>query len=521
MNDKFDLFWTDMRMISTFLPVAPKTRSQIFHGLSDLFCGISIAFCRSTRLYAARLTQFRRQGTTHRGIYMQHHGVFWMDNPIAIAMFLLNFIVLPRLGYGEVGNPHSHRVDPVVPGQFIVVVSERFDPAQIAADYAAVPLHVYRVASRGFAARLSETQVNLLRTDPRVNNVVADRKVSTTAKPGSGGGGGATEITPTGIQRIDAEGAIASNAIVAIIDTGIDLDHPDLNVSQDCWFSAYGPNRADADDGNGHGTHVAGTVGAVANTVGVKGVAPGVSLCPVRVLDSSGSGAWSSIIAGVDYVTAKRLAGVNIKVANMSLGGCATVVFIWCVAEPPAGNSSCGVVNGTVEDPLHKAICNSTAAGVVYSVAAGNDDADALFFVPAAYPEVIAVSAIADYNGKGGGGAKAPRGCNYGADDSLASFSNYGETVGIAAPGVCILSTYKGGGTKSLSGTSMAAPHVTGAIAAATFELNGMSPRDAAMSAIGKQAQNSYCGFSGDPDGFAEPVVYVGNPDTDCGLLAP
>jgi subtilisin family serine protease len=205
----------------------------------------------------------------------------------------------------------------------------------------------------------------------------------------------------------------------------------------------------------------------------------------------------------------------------MSLGGCATVVFIWCEAEPPAGNSDCGVVNGRIEDPLHKAICNSTAAGVVYSVAAGNDDADALFFVPAAYPEVNAVSAIADYNGTGGGGGKAPRGCNYGPDDSLASFSNYGAPVAIAAPGVCILSTYKGGGTKTMSGTSMAAPHVTGAIAAASFELNGSSPRDAALTAIGKQAQNTYCGFSGDPDAFSEPMVYVGSPDTDCGLLSP
>jgi subtilisin len=458
----------------------------------------------------------------------QHASRIW--TPAAMVLFFLTFFFLPHFGYGEVGNPQSHRADPVVPGQFIVVLNRGFDPAQVASDHAAVPLHVYRAASRGFAARLSELQVNRLRSDLRVNNVVADRKVTTTAKPGSGGGG-AVEVTPTGIKRIDAEVAAGSDAIVAIIDTGIDLDHPDLNVSQDCWFSAYGPNRVDADDGNGHGTHVAGTVGAIANTSGVRGVAPGASLCPVRVLDNSGSGAWSSIIAGIDYVTNRRLefnngssdgdAGINIKVANMSLGGCAVVVFIWCVAELPPGNNSCGVVNGTVEDPMHQAICNSTAAGVVYSVAAGNDDADALYFVPAAYPEVIAVSAIADYNGKGGGGAKAPRGCNYGPDDSLASFSNFGAAVDIAAPGVCILSTYKGGGTKTLSGTSMATPHVTGAIAAASFQLNGLSPRDAAMAAIGKQEQNTYCGFSGDPDAYAEPVVYVGNPDTNCGLLSP
>ncbi|HEY6363754.1 MAG TPA: S8 family serine peptidase [Candidatus Binatia bacterium] len=455
----------------------------------------------------------------------------------ATILFFLTFFFLPHFGYGEVENPQSHRADPVVPGQFIVVLNGGFDPAQVAFDHAAVPLHLYRVASRGFAARLSNAQANALRSDPRVNNVVADRKVTTAAKPGTGGGGGTVEVVPTGIKRIDAEGVAATDeieqTIVAIIDTGIDLDHPDLNVSSTCGFSAY---NGTPDDGNGHGTHVAGTVGAIANTSGVRGVAPGVELCPVKVLDNSGSGTWSSIITGIDYVTDRRRefndgssdgdAGINIKVANMSLGGCANVAFIWCVAEPPPGNNSCGVVNGIVQDPLHQAICNSTAAGVVYSVAAGNDGEDALYFVPAAYPEVITVSAIADYNGKGGGGAKAPRGCNYGPDDSLASFSNHGATVAIAAPGACILSTYKGGGTKTLSGTSMATPHVTGAISLASFEVNvdvgdKDNPRNAAMFALLQKSQGSYCGFSGDPDASEEPVVYVGQPDTDCGLIAP
>jgi subtilisin len=453
----------------------------------------------------------------------------------ATIWFFLTFFFLPRFCYGEVGNPQDHRADPKVPGQFIVVLNRGFDPAQVASDHAAVPFHVYRVATRGFAASLSNAQVNALRSDPRVNNVVADRKVTTAAKPGTGGGG-TVEVIPTGIMRIDAEGVSESptitGTIVAIIDTGIDLDHPDLNVSQDCWFSAYGPNRTDADDGNGHGTHVAGTVAAKANnSIGVRGVAPGATLCPVKVLDNSGSGAWSDIIAGIDYVTNRRVefndgsldgdAGINIKVANMSLGGCANVVFMWCVAEPPPGNDSCGIVNGIVEDPMHQAICNSTAAGVVYSVAAGNDGEDALYFVPAAYPEVITVSAIADYNGKGGGGAKAPRGCNYGPDDSLASFSNYGATVDIAAPGVCILSTYKGGGTKTLSGTSMATPHVTGAIALVPLDLISNSSRDAAMHALKEKSQASYCGFSGDPDASEEPMLYVGQPNTDCGLLTP
>src|SRR5262249_17813698 len=105
---------------------------------------------------------------------------------------------------------------------------------------------------------------------------------------------------------------------------------------------------------------------------------------------------------------------------------------------------------------------------------------------------------------------KAPRGCNYGPDDSLASFSNYGAAVSIAASGVCILSTYKGGGTKTLSGTSMATPHVTGAIALVPLDLLNNSSRDAAMNALKKKSQRSYCGFSSDPDASEEPIVYVG-----------
>ncbi|HEU4344341.1 MAG TPA: S8 family serine peptidase [Candidatus Binatia bacterium] len=433
----------------------------------------------------------------------------------AIGSMFLSFF--PTFGHGEIGSGQSHRFDPVIPGQFIVVTNDGFDPAQVASDHAAIPLHVYRVASRGFAARLSNGQVNALRGDPRVNNVVADLKVTTAAKPGSGDGG-TVETTPTGINRIDAEKAGASDAIVAIIDTGIDLDHPDLNVSTQCGFTAY---NGTPDDGNGHGTHVAGTVGAKTNGTGVRGVAPGTELCPVKVLDNSGSGSWASVIAGINYVTEKRTEGMNIKVANMSLGGCAVVSFIWCLAEAPPQNDNCGVdpADDKVHDPLHKAICDSTAAGVVYAVAAGNDGENALYFVPAAYPEVVTVSALADYNGKGGGGTKPPRGCNYGPDDALANFSNDGEAVDIAAPGACILSTYKGGGTKTLSGTSMATPHVTGAIALAPLDLEAYSPRDAAMNAL--LPAPTACGFLGsfnDPDGVEEPVVYVGESDiANCG----
>ena len=193
-------------------------------------------------------------------------------------------------------------------------------------------------------------------------------------------------------------------------------------------------------DLNGHGTHAAGTVCAAKdNNSGVVGVAPGAGLWAVRVLNSQGWGTWSSIMCGIDWVTAR--AG-TIEVANMSLGG-------------DGAEGSC------TDGGLHQAICASVATGVTYVVAAGNSAADARYFVPASYDEVITVSAIADFDGKPGG-TGAPT-CQTGFDDTFASFSNYGQDVDLTAPGVCVLSTYRGNTTATMSGTSMASPHVAGA----------------------------------------------------------
>jgi subtilisin family serine protease len=160
------------------------------------------------------------------------------------------------------------------------------------------------------------------------------------------------------------------------------------------------------------------------------------------VLDNNGSGTTSSVICGIDWVTSQ--AG-TIEVANMSLGG--------------AGSDS--VCGGS--DAYHNAICRSVAAGVTYVVAAGNSTADANNYRPATYAEVITVSALADFNGAPGGGAAAT--CREDVDDTFASFSNYGADIDLIAPGVCITSTWKGGGYNTISGTSMAAPHVAGAAA--------------------------------------------------------
>ena len=328
---------------------------------------------------------------------------------------------------------------------YIVVLNDSAAPAKVASDhatkYGAEVDYLYRAALKGYAAHMSASAAARLADDSRVLFVQRDGLVHATA-----------QTLPTGINRADAElSPIAKingldervNVDVAVIDTGVDLDHPDLNV-----YTAGAKNCStgkSADDGNGHGTHVAGTIGALDNASGVVGMAPGARIWPVRVLDNRGSGSWSAVICGIDYVT--RHAS-KIEVVNMSLGG------------GGADDGNCGNTNN---DVMHKAICRSVAAGITYVVAAGNSAADASTFVPAAYDEVITVSALADFDGIPGGVGAAS--CRSDVDDTFANFSNYGVDVDIIAPGVCIKSTWKGGGYNTISGTSMASPHVAGGAA--------------------------------------------------------
>jgi subtilisin family serine protease len=395
----------------------------------------------------------------------------------------LTACALAALGATTAGA-HSAATDASAAGQYIVVLNDGVAAGAVAGHARAhglSPNYVYTHALRGYAAWMTATAANSLAGDPQVASVQLDRPVSIDA-----------QTLPTGIDRIDAElsptAAIDGvdtrvNVDVAVIDTGVDLDHPDLNV-----YTAGAKNCStgrSADDGNGHGTHVSGTIGALDNTIGVVGVAPGARIWPVRVLNKSGSGSFASVTCGIDYVTAHAS---EIEVANMSLGG---------------GGSDDGNCGNTNNDAMHIAICASVAAGVTYAVAAGNESDNAANHVPAAYDEVITVSALADFNGLPGGGA-APT-CRADVDDTFADFSNFGADVDLIAPGVCILSTWKGGGYNTISGTSMATPHVAGGAALYASTHAGATPA-AVKSAL--QAAGNF-EWTGDPDGTKEPLLNV------------
>lgn len=353
------------------------------------------------------------------------------------------------------------REDNKIPGQYIIVLKDNISPQEnedeandIVRKHGLGLGNIYSHALKGFAASIPDAKLKDIKNDPRVQYVTEDRTVSIERKPSVDRTVTIkAQVTPTGINRVDAEQTAThtnkgTGVNVAIIDTGIDLTHPDLQANivggKNCAGGKNGYN-----DGNGHGTHVAGTVAALNNGIGVVGVAPEAKLWAVRVLNNAGSGTWSSVICGVDFVTSKAPAnGGPIKVANMSLGGSGT------------SDNNCGNINN---DPMHKAICRSRDAGVTYVVAAGNSAADSSTQVPAAYDDaVITVSALADSDGKSGGlGSATP----YGPDDTFATFSNFGGVVDLGAPGVNILSTWKGGSYNTISGTSMASPHVAGAAA--------------------------------------------------------
>ncbi|MFW6115583.1 MAG: S8 family serine peptidase [Chloroflexota bacterium] len=330
-------------------------------------------------------------------------------------------------------------------GRYIVVFHDGVDVDAAVQDLAAAHgmevAFVYRHALKGMAAQIPTGRLNALRHDPRVAYVEVDQEVHLFA-----------QTIPTGVQRIFADensnididntDDYRVDVDVAIIDTGIDFEHPDLNVVGGVDCSGGGPFggscSSGGDDDHYHGTHVAGTVAAIDDGSGVVGVAPGARLWAVKVLDQRGSGYESWIVAGIDWVAANA---ATIEVANMSLGGSG-----FSQAEYDA-------IQGAVNE------------GVAFAVAAGNSDDDANNYSPAAFDNVLTVSALADFDGEPGG-LGSPT-CRDDQDDTLADFSNWGDAVQIAAPGVCILSTFpiEEGEYGTISGTSMASPHAAGALA--------------------------------------------------------
>ena len=320
-------------------------------------------------------------------------------------------------------------------------------------------LNVYSAAVNGATIKISEADVAKLRSNQEVAYVEQDRIVALAPPcgtpnggpcddPGDGGDGGdgnTSQETPYGIARVNGVSGYTGSNVAWILDSGIDLDHPDLNVDASRGFNAFtsGRDGKSADDGNGHGTHVAGTIAALNNNLGVVGVAPGATVIPVKVLDRRGSGSYSGVIAGVDHVAAHGSSG---DVANMSLGG-------------------------PVSQALDDAILAASQNGITFALAAGNDGADANNSSPARVngANIVTISAM-DSN------------------DNWAYFSNYGNPpVDYVAPGVNVKSTWKDGGYNTISGTSMASPHAAGVL------LLGAAVTDGTV--------------NGDPDGNADPVI--------------
>ncbi len=400
----------------------------------------------------------------------------------SLFLGLLGLFAMPLASHGQSGNgpilKGQNRGD-TIPGRFIVVLKAGATPSAVAARHGLAPDVAYSAALNGFAGAFPDARIWALLQDSQVDWVEEDQVVTIGA-----------QTLPFGIDRIDAEqnasviaarnAMLGVNVDIAVIDTGINLTHPELNVFKNVSFVT---GTRTGNDDHGHGSHVAGIAAARANTVGVVGVAPGARLWAVKVLNKNGSGTMSNVIKGVDYVTANA---ASIEVANMSLGG---------------GNS----------DALKLAIFNSAAKGVVYAVAAGNSAVDAANSSPANSPAVLCVSAIVDTNGIPGGSGPST---SYGADDTFASFSNFGAVVDIAAPGVNVYSTYKGGGYATMSGTSMASPHVAGAVG--LYLVSRAKPANAAGAAAVRQAiinaaltQGGPSGFTGDPDATKEPLLYA------------
>jgi subtilisin family serine protease len=302
--------------------------------------------------------------------------------------------------------------------------------------------HVYHSGMPGFSAEMDKEKAMEISKDPAIELVERDR-IFTIDLPPVNLKASSVQLIPWGVQRVGYGSGKGKTAW--IIDTGIDLLHPDLNV--DAVRSKTFINcKASPQDDNGHGTHVAGIIGAIDNEIGVVGVAAGANLVALKALDDKGSGAVSDIISALDWVSAHATAG---DVVNMSLGG--------------TGISSA----------LDKVVYAVSMKGIYLALAAGNESCNADTISPARVnsPYIFTVSAMNE-------------------QDVWAGFSNFGSSVDVCSPGMNISSTFLNGTYASMTGTSMAAPHVAGLLL-----LTG--------------GNITYSGYvQGDPDGKPDPIAH-------------
>lgn len=398
---------------------------------------------------------------------------------------LLVCIALSFLSAAEIlaAEPIRPSADPV-PGQYIVVLRDetvrrpgdsfavqptvREMAQSMAMAYSGELLFVYDAALTGFAVRMSAEQARSLARDARVSYVQEDTRLSV----------GVTQTAPTwGIDRIDQRdrpldskftyNTGAGNVRAYIIDTGIFAGHHDFDVRVGGGFTAIADGNG-THDCQGHGTHVAGTVGGA-----TYGVAKGVGLHPVRVFNCAGGGSSATVIAGVNWVTSNH---IKPAVANMSL---------W----------------GPIDGALDTAVRNSIAAGVTYVVIAGNNSgANACNFSPSRVAEAITVGATT-------------------SSDARASFSNIGTCVDLFAPGQDVLSAGITSpiATRLESGTSMAAPHVAGVAAIYLAQNPGATPAQVASAIVAKATTNRLSGIgAGSPNRLLSSALGLSYPCSPC-----
>ena len=442
------------------------------------------------------------------------------------------------------GNQVAPSEEPPTSGEEVIVVLEDgVDPLAAARELGVEPTHVYEDVITGFAATVPAAALNAAASSGAIKGITRDGRVQAE-----------DQIVGAGVLRVGVPHAAGSqnlaiaspiDADIAILDTGV-ARGGDLNVrggescvdnkdkkdkkkkkgkkgkgkkgkgkknnaaeseQQAAGKKNKGKNNKNKnnnrnkrkddkrkawEDDNGHGTNIAGIAAAYDNGQGIVGVAPGARVWAVKVLDENGSGSFSDVICGLNWVVKHR---GTIDVVNLSLSGAG--------GDGPCESSA-----------LHQAVCNVVYSGVPVVVAAGNQGTDASTRVPASYDEVITVSGMADSDGAPG--HLGPGTCSGQADDTFLSFSNYGADVDVAAPGDCIISLWKDGKQRTQSGTSSASPHVAGAVAyfVQSFTYgNGFRPSsDQVRTWLLTEAsrpQSSEFGFSGDPDGIPEPMLWL------------